>query len=177
LCFKRSRNILCTKYIAWLKTQGVKLNGTPEDRELFYKLQDEGKTEWAITQPKKKSKTLVEKRILEPCGKPETYKERMGVSVSRMSEAVFETLQQEGIPVMMEQEFCVLATKPDLYFPAHDLAVYLDGPPHLKREERDVELRRLLQKRYGFRILELSYETFTNKALNQILSTIREALT
>ena len=64
-----------------------------------------------------------------------------------------------------QKPFCLLSTKPDFYFSDINYAVYLDGEQvHRNREEKDLELRRLLKKRYGCKIRVITYKAPITKA-------------
>lgn len=87
---------------------------------------------------------------------------------------VAELLQRGERMLLTQQEFCLLSTKPDIFFPDINLAVYIDGDVvHLDRQDKDAELRRLLKKRYGCKIRVLSYKAPLTKARQkEIVDTI-----
>lgn len=82
----------------------------------------------------------------------------MNVSVSNAELKVQDMLNLVGFYSESQRTFCLLHTKPDFYFHDVNLAVYLDGEQVHKHSERDEELRRLLKKRHGCKILAYSYK-------------------
>jgi very-short-patch-repair endonuclease len=70
-------------------------------------------------------------------------------------------------------------TVADFYFPLEPrpLIVFVDGPVHLKMAQmmKDEELRTLLRKR-GYRILELSYGSYTDKKRDELYREIVKQL-
>ena len=70
-------------------------------------------------------------------------------------------------------------TTADFYFPIEPrpLIVFVDGRVHLKTSQmmKDEELRTLLRKR-GYRILELSYASYSDKKRDQLYDEIRNSL-
>jgi len=106
-----------------------------------------------------------------------TWKEKLHPTVSRMEHEVLIDLHKRGVHPLTNEEFCLLTTTPDYYFPNKRLAIYLDGEHvHFKRQERDKELRTLLQKRYGIRVLSIQYKRYSKKEKNRIVKQILEAL-
>jgi very-short-patch-repair endonuclease len=55
--------------------------------------------------------------------------------------------------------------------------VFVDGPVHLKRAQvvKDEELRTLLRRR-GYRVLELSYSSYTDKRRDELYREIMNGL-
>jgi very-short-patch-repair endonuclease len=82
-------------------------------------------------------------------------------------------LQEEGINYLTQVEIPV--TTADFYFPQEPrpLIVFVDGPVHLKTSQmmKDEDLRSLLRKR-GYRILELSYGSYTDKKRDELYQEI-----
>ncbi len=70
-------------------------------------------------------------------------------------------------------------TTADFYFPTEGrpLIVFVDGKVHLKTSQavKDEELRTLLRKR-GYRVLELSYDSYSEKKRDQLYAEILENL-
>src|SRR5216684_4662435 len=91
------------------------------------------------------------------------WRERLNVNPSRMEHELALRLQDEGINYLTQVEIPV--TTADFYFPldSRPLIVFVDGPVHLKTSQmmKDEELRTLLRKR-GYRILELSYSSYSD---------------
>ena len=86
-------------------------------------------------------------------------------------------LQDEGVNYLTQVEIPV--TTADFYFPLEPrpLIVFVDGPVHLKTSQmiKDEELRTLLRKR-GYRILELSYSSYTDKRRDELYQEIVKQL-
>ena len=86
-------------------------------------------------------------------------------------------LQDEGINYLTQVEIPV--TTADFYFPleSRPLIVFVDGPVHLKTSQmmKDEELRTLLRKR-GYRVLELSYSSYTDKKRDEFCREIVNGL-
>lgn len=62
--------------------------------------------------------------------------------------AVIQDLQKEGYCIETDREFCLESTVPDGLMPGEKVAVYVDGPPHRGREDRDEATREKLKHRY-----------------------------
>jgi len=101
----------------------------------------------------------VEKRVLEA---ERLWKERMAPPISRMEEAVAALLQKSGIGFLMSERIPVAWACPDFTIVkgAKTICVYLDGPPHAGREEKDAQTRGLLSRR-GVTILEFRYGAYS----------------
>jgi len=86
-------------------------------------------------------------------------------------------LQEDGIHYQTQVEIAVTAA--DFYFPleSRPLLVFVDGRVHLgtAQMEKDEELRSLLRKR-GYRILELFYDSYSDKKRDQLYEEIRNGL-
>jgi very-short-patch-repair endonuclease len=86
-------------------------------------------------------------------------------------------LQDDGVNYLTQVEIPV--TMADFYFPLEPrpLIVFVDGPVHLKTAQmmKDEELRSLLRKR-GYRILELSYGSYTDKKRDELYREIVKQL-
>ena len=86
-------------------------------------------------------------------------------------------LQDNGIPYQTQVEIPV--TTADLYFPleTRPLIVFIDGPADLGMAQmvKDEELRSLLRKK-GYRILELHYNSYSDKLRDQLYEAIRDSL-
>jgi very-short-patch-repair endonuclease len=86
-------------------------------------------------------------------------------------------LQDDQVNYLTQVEIPV--TTVDFYFPleSRPLIVFVDGPVHLKKTQmmKDEELRTLLRKR-GYRILELSYGSYTDKKRDELYQEIMNGL-
>jgi len=82
-------------------------------------------------------------------------------------------LEHDRIHYLTQVEIPI--TTADLYFPLEPrpLIVFVDGRVHLKTSQmiKDEELRMLLRKR-GYRILELSYDSYSDKKRDQLYQEI-----
>ena len=86
-------------------------------------------------------------------------------------------LQGNGIRYLTQVEIPV--TTVDFYFPLEPrpLLVFVDGRVHLRTAQmvKDEELRSLLRKR-GYRVLELYYNSYSNKKRDQLHKEILNSL-
>jgi len=86
-------------------------------------------------------------------------------------------LQDDRVNYLTQVEIPV--TTADFYFPLEPrpLIVFVDGPVHLKTTQmmKDEELRTLLRKR-GYRILELSYSSYSDKKRDELYREIMSGL-
>jgi very-short-patch-repair endonuclease len=86
-------------------------------------------------------------------------------------------LQDDRVNYLTQVEIPV--TTADFYFPleSRPLIVFVDGSVHLKTAQmvKDEELRTLLRKR-GYRILELSYSSYTDKKRDELYQEIFKQL-
>ena len=85
-------------------------------------------------------------------------------------------LQENGIRYQTQVEIAV--TIADFYLPleSRPLLVFVDGRVHLGTAQmsKDEELRTLLRKR-GYRILELFYESYSDKKRDQLYEEIQNS--
>jgi very-short-patch-repair endonuclease len=86
-------------------------------------------------------------------------------------------LQDDRVNYLTQVEIPV--TTADFYFPLdpRPLIVFVDGAVHLKTTQmsKDEELRTLLRKR-GYRILELSYSSYSDKKRDELYREIMSGL-
>ena len=86
-------------------------------------------------------------------------------------------LQDNRINYLTQVEIPV--TTADFYFSTEQrpLIVFVDGPVHLKTSQmmKDEELRVLLRKK-GYRVLELSYSSYSDKKRDQLYKEILNSL-
>src|SRR6266705_3190565 len=92
------------------------------------------------------------------------WRERLHANLSRMEQELAFKLQDDRIEYQTQVEIPV--TTADFYFPleSRPLVVFVDGRVHLGTAQmgKDEELRTLLRKR-GYRILELHYNSYSDK--------------
>ncbi len=86
-------------------------------------------------------------------------------------------LQDSGIRYLTQMEIPI--TTVDIYFPMdpRPLLVFVDGRVHLGKSQmvKDEELRSLLRKR-GYRILELYYNSYSDKKRDELYKEILNSL-
>src|SRR5438445_10577183 len=103
--------------------------------------------------------------------------DRLDANPSRMEQELAIMLQDERISYLTQVEIPI--TTADLYFPleSRPLLVFVDGRVHLGTAQmaKDEELRTLLRKR-GYRILELFYESYSDKKRDQLYEEIQNSL-
>src|SRR5713101_3614544 len=101
------------------------------------------------------------------------WRERLHANPSRMEHELAIKLQNNGIHYQTQVEIAV--TTADIYFPleTRPLLVFIDGRVHLGTAQmtKDEELRSLLRKR-GYRILELCYNSYSDKKRDQLYQQI-----
>jgi len=106
----------------------------------------------------------------------ETWEQRKAVmrpQHSRMEEALLLKLHEKGLHPIVDKEFCVQSTTPDYYFPDKNLAIYIDGiESHRSHIDRDEQLRDLLFKRHGIRVVSISYKDFPQEEMERIFQEI-----
>src|SRR6266436_6538966 len=110
-------------------------------------------------------------------GQRSDWRERLHANPSRMEQELAIKLQDNGIQCQTQVEIPV--TTADFYFSleSRPLLVFVDGRVHLGAAQvvRDEELRSLLRKR-GYRTLELSYNSYSDKTRDLLYDTILDAL-
>ncbi len=86
-------------------------------------------------------------------------------------------LQNSGIPYQTQVE--VPITTVDFYFPTQPrpILVFVDGRPHLSvaQASKDEELRTLLRRR-GYRVLELVYNSYSDKKRDEFYQFIVDSI-
>jgi len=99
------------------------------------------------------------------------------VNSSRMEHELALKLQDDRVNYLTQVEIPVATA--DFYFPLdpRPLIVFVDGPVHLKTAQmmKDEDLRSLLRKR-GYRILELSYSSYTDKKRDELYQEVVQHL-
>src|SRR6266581_4962183 len=110
-------------------------------------------------------------------GQRSDWRERLHANPSRMEQELAIKLQDNGIHYQTQIEIPV--TTADFYFTQNSrpLLVFVDGRVHLGTIQmaKDEELRSLLRKR-GFRVLELCYDSYTDKKRDQLYQQILDDL-
>ena len=105
------------------------------------------------------------------------WRERLPANPSRMEHELALKLQDDRVNYLTQVEIPV--TTADFYFPLEPrpLIVFVDGPVHLKTTHmmKDEELRTLLRKR-GYRMLELSYSSYSDKKRDELYREIMSGL-
>jgi hypothetical protein len=130
---------------------------------------------------KTRFKTKEEKPLETKEYKPtETWEYRKAVMTpqhSSMEEQVLTLLIEKGVKnIVQDREFCLLSTKPDLYFAKENAAVYLDGKDtHMDRTDRDEKLREMLEHK-GVKVYSITYDSTGKKETMEIVDQILEWL-
>ncbi len=110
-------------------------------------------------------------------GQRSDWRERLCANPSRMEQEIAFRLQNDGIHYQTQIEIPV--TTADFYFATErrPLIVFVDGRVHLGTTQaaKDEELRSLLRKR-GHRVLELYYDSYSDKKRNQLYEQIQDSL-
>src|SRR6266852_2888211 len=110
-------------------------------------------------------------------GQRSDWRERLNANPSRMEQELAIKLQDDRIRYQTQVEIPV--TTADFYFPleTRPLLVFVDGRVHLGTTQmaKDEELRSLLRKR-GYRILELCYDSYSNKERYRLHQEMLECL-
>jgi hypothetical protein len=105
------------------------------------------------------------------------WRERLHANPSRMEQELAFKLQEDRISYRTQVEIPV--TTADFYFSleSRPLLVFVDGLVHLGTAQmvKNEELRSLLRKR-GYRVLELSYISYSDKKRNELYEEIRNGL-
>src|SRR5712664_1458102 len=105
------------------------------------------------------------------------WRERLYANPSRMEQELAIRLQDDGIHYQTQVEIPV--TTADFYFAleSRPLLVFVDGRVHqgATQTTKDEELRSLLRKR-GYRVLELSYDSYSDKKRDQLYHSILDKL-
>ena len=93
---------------------------------------------------------------------------------SKMQEQTVEKLVEKGVRgISQNRNFCLVSVEPDLLI--GNVAVFLDGAEaHKNRTDKDEQLRELLEKRHGVKVVSITYsscsEKETARVANEILS-------
>src|SRR5713226_7939115 len=110
-------------------------------------------------------------------GQRSDWRERLHINPSRMETELAINLEHDRIHYLTQVEIPI--TTADFYFPLEPrpLIVFVDGRVHMKAAQmmKDEELRTLLRKR-GYRILELSYSSYSDKKRDELYREILNGL-
>src|SRR5437667_12565643 len=102
-------------------------------------------------------------------GQRSNWRERLHANPSRMEQELAFKLQENGIHYQTQVEIPVATA--DFFFSleSRPLLVFVDGRVHLRTVQmaKDEELRSLLRKR-GYRILELFYDSYSDKTRDKL---------
>src|SRR5438309_5254061 len=111
--------------------------------------------------------------ILQMSSQRSDWRERLHANPSRMEHELALKLQDDRVNYLTQVEIPV--TTADFYFPleSRPLIVFVDGGVHLKTSQmlKDEELRSLLRKR-GYKVLELFYDSYSDKKRDQLYEEI-----
>ena len=106
-------------------------------------------------------------------GQRSDWRERLHANPSRMEQEIAIKLQDNGIHYQTQVEIPI--TTADFYFPTRlrPLVVFVDGKVHLgkSQSDKDEELRSLLRKR-GYKVLELYYNSYSDRQRDQLYDEI-----
>lgn len=110
-------------------------------------------------------------------GQRSNWRERLHANPSRMEHEIALKLQDDRVNYLTQVEIPV--TTADFYFPleSRPLLVFVDGRVHLGTAQiaKDEEVRSFLRKK-GYRILELYYDSYSDKKRDQLCQQIVDNL-
>jgi very-short-patch-repair endonuclease len=110
-------------------------------------------------------------------GQRSDWRERLHANPSRMEIELALKLQEDRICYRTQVEIPV--TTVDFYFPLEPrpVLVFVDGRVHLGKAQmiKDEELRTLLRKK-GYQVLEVSYNSYSNKKRDELYRNILDTL-
>lgn len=122
---------------------------------------------------KPEPKPVLTTNTARPLEKWEERKAHMSPQHSKMEGIVIASLIESGVTgIIQDRHFCVQETIPDIYLPAQNLAIYLDGEVHNGKQDRDEQLRELLTKRHGVQVLSYSYDSTSQKEVDRVTKEI-----
>ncbi len=106
-----------------------------------------------------------------------SFRDRMKVAVSRAEDQLAIELQHRGLADGMQRQVGIPFTYPDFLYQQKRLAIYLDGPPHLKSHQiiKDQRIDEMLIH-LGYTVLRFPYKTMTKTRLKEIVDQIEETL-
>src|SRR3989441_12631477 len=110
-------------------------------------------------------------------GQRSDWREQLHANPSRMEQELAIKLEHDRINYLTQ--IGIPVTTADFYFPLEPrpLIVFVDGRVHLKTSQmvKDEELRTLLRKR-GYRILELYYDSYSDRRRDHLYEEILNSL-
>src|SRR5437667_4159049 len=110
-------------------------------------------------------------------GQRSDWRERLNANHYRMEQELAIKLQEDGIRYQTQVEIPVATA--DFYFPLEPrpLLVFVDGRVHLAiaQTTKDEEVRSVLRKR-GYKILELCYDSYSDRKRDQLYEEIQLSL-
>ena len=123
---------------------------------------------------------IAELQKLQPLDTWEYRKTHMSPHDSEMQEYLVSCLHEKGYgPIITNRKHCLLETEPDVEVQVHGkwLQFYLDLEVlHVKREERDEQVRSMLERREGSRTITLKYTNKSQETKNRLLAEIVKEL-
>jgi len=123
---------------------------------------------------------IAEMQKLQPLDTWEYRKAHMSPHDSEMQEYLVSCLHEKGYgPIITNRKHCLLDTEPDVEIQVNGkwLQFYLDLEVlHVKREERDEQLRSMLERREASRTITLKYTNKSQETKNRLLAEIVKEL-
>jgi len=110
----------------------------------------------------------------------ETWEHRKAIMQPQHSKAenkIVQKLRDANLgPVITERFFCAEGSIPDAYLPKYNAIIYVDGPPHEGREDRDDLLRQKVADRNRVRVLPVKVKNDSDKETERGFNEIMEAI-
>jgi len=103
-------------------------------------------------------------------------KAEMSPQKSALELSVIQDLQAEGYPIETDVDFCVQKTVPDGYVRDANVLIYIDGPVHEGREDRDEQLRERVQNLLNCRIVAVKFERDSKEERERVKTEIKQGL-
>jgi len=129
--------------------------------------------------PRNKIPTKIEAKEIKP-KVVEAWKDRVARMHPQHSKAelkIVEKLMNADLgPVITDRFFCALGTIPDAYLPKFKAILYIDGPVHEGKEERDDLLRQNAADRNHVKVLVVKVKNDSVKEVERGFKEFMEAL-